>query len=147
MYCSTCGKSVNENLNYCNGCGARIEKNALQVGNSSSQGLSRSAGFVGIAGLFGFIGVLKMLLDNHVDITAIVIILIAYLVTIFLLCAMMVGHVWKHSGDIRIKTSAPDDAPAPNQFRAGNTAQLEEPKQQPISVTEHTTRTLDKVEF
>ncbi|HEY0428094.1 MAG TPA: zinc ribbon domain-containing protein [Pyrinomonadaceae bacterium] len=146
MYCSTCGKSVNENLNYCNNCGARIEKGALQIDNPSSRILFISAGFVGTAGLFGFVVVLKILLESHLDPSAMGIILIAYLATLLLLCRLLVGNVRKHSGDIKIKTSERAED-APKQFRAGNTAQLEEPKQQPISVTEHTTRTLDKVDF
>ena len=147
MFCSTCGNSVNENLNYCNTCGAKIGKNGLETSNSSSHSLSVAVGFIGVAGLFGFIMVLKMLLENHVDPTVMVIILVSYLVTLFLLCAVLVGHIWKHSGDFKVNINqTPEDYSAPKQFRTVNTNQLEEAREPFIgSVTDNTTRTLDKV--
>ena len=149
MFCSACGKEVNENLNFCNNCGARVGNGSLQVVNSSSPQFARSLGFIGGGGLVGFIVVLKILLDsNRLDVPAITFILFAYLVTLFLICAMIVGHIWKHSGNIKIKTNAPDKYAPPKQFRAENTAQLEPPREPFIgSVTDNTTRTLDKVEL
>ena len=146
MYCSTCGKSLNENLNYCNSCGSRIEKNALTVSNNSARLLSVAAGCVAIVGIICFIPLLERLLVSRLDPPAVIVILIAYLVTVFLMFAVMIGHVWKHSGDFRIKGARQaDDYEAPNSFRGINTAQLEEPRQPVMSVTDHTTRTLDKV--
>ena len=146
MYCSTCGKSIQENLNYCNNCGARNEKNPLVVGNSSSKILGIAAAFIGMVGLVGFVEVLKTLLRSSLETPAIVVILVAYLVVVFLMFAVLIGHVWKHSGDIRIKAKGrTDEYDAPGAFRGINTAQLQEPRDFPASVTEHTTRTLDKV--
>ena len=147
MYCSTCGKSLNDNLNYCNGCGARIEKNPLIVSNSASTQLAKPLAVIAIVGLAGFVGVLGVLLDNgRLDTAAVVLILIAYLVTLFLICAMIVGHMWKHSGDIRIKgAKRADETDAPGAFRRITTAQLQEHREPAMSVTEHTTRTLDKI--
>jgi hypothetical protein len=147
MYCSTCGNSVNEKLNYCNNCGAKIGNNSLQVTNSSSPTLSIAVGFIGTAGLFGFIMMLKILLESRLDQPAILTILIAYLVTLFLICSVLVGHIWKHSGDFQIHSHLkPEDYAPPKQFRGRNTNQLEEPREPFISsVTENTTRTLDKV--
>lgn len=146
MYCSTCGKSLNDNLNYCNGCGSRIEKNALVVSNAASPQFARAAGVIGLVGIVGAIFVLKLLLENHIDPPAIIVILGAYLLTVFLLFAVLVGHVWKHSGNIRIKgAKGSDDSNSQSTFRGVNTAQLEEYREPAMSVTEHTTRTLDKV--
>jgi len=150
MYCSTCGNRIADHLNYCNSCGARIEKNPLIVSNSSSAHLGKAVGFIGAVGLFAFIGVLKIVLENSsgLDIAAKVIILLAYLGTLFLICAMMIGHMWKHSGDIRVKQHEPrpqGDYVSPVSFRGVNTAQLEEAREPGISVTEHTTRTLEEV--
>ena len=146
MYCSTCGKSIQENLNYCNNCGARNEKNALIVRNSSSRILGIAAAFIGVAGLAGFVRILEILLKSSLDTAAIIVILIAYLIAVFLMFAVLIGHVWKHSGDIRIKSKErADEHIAPNAFRGVNTAQLHEPHDFPASVTEHTTRTLDNV--
>ena len=77
-----------------------------------------------------------------------VIIILAYLATLFMICAMMIGHLWKHSGDIRIKKHEPapqKDYATPVSFRGVNTAQLEEAREPGISVTEHTTRTLEEM--
>jgi len=147
MYCSTCGNSVNEKLNYCNNCGAKIGNNAMLVTNSSSPFLSIAVGLIGVAGLFGFIMMLKILLESRLDQAAILMILIAYLVTLFMICSVLVGHIWKRSGDIKIHSDLPpEDYAPPRQFRAGNTNQLEAPHEPFIgSVTENTTRTFDKI--
>ncbi len=144
MYCSTCGKSLNDNLNYCNSCGARIEKNPLVVSNSASPQLAKSLTVIAMIGLIGFVGVLKVLLDKGtLDTAAVVLILFAYLATLFLICGMIVGHLWKPSGDIRIK--AAKTAEAPDELKPINTSQLNEYRQPAMSVTDHTTKTLDKV--
>jgi hypothetical protein len=142
MYCSTCGKSLNDNLNYCNGCGTRIEKNPLIVSNSATPHFAKAAGVIGLVGIVGAIFVLKLLLESRLDTSAIIVILVAYLVTVFLLFAVLVGHVWKRSGDIRIK---PKEADSANSCRPITTAQLDEYREPAMSVTEHTTRTLDNV--
>ena len=150
MYCSTCGNKIADHLNYCNSCGARIEKNALVISNSSSSQLAKTLGAVVVLGFIGFVAVLKLLLDSpRIDIPALVIILLGYLATLFLISAVIIGHMWKNAGDIRVhpkKEAEPDLYMRPSQFRATNTNQLGEPMNQPIgSVTENTTRTLDEV--
>ncbi len=146
MYCSACGKSIPENLNYCNNCGARNEKNPLIVGNSSNRIMGIAATFIGMVGLVGFVEILKILLNSRLDTAAIIVILIAYLAAVFVMFAVLIGHVWKHSGDIRFKSKeGADKYNVPNSFRGVNTAQLQEPHDFPASVTEHTTRTLDNV--
>jgi hypothetical protein len=150
MYCATCGNSVKENLNYCNNCGAKIVKDGgLPVRNSASPILAIAVGFFGVAGLFGFIMMLKILLESRLDQPAILTILIAYLVTLFLLCSVIVGQIWKHSGETKGNSDqTPEDysAPAKQFHRTVNTNQLEEAREPFIgSVTENTTRTFDKV--
>ena len=150
MYCSSCGNKIAEHLNYCNSCGARIEKNPLIISNSSSAQLAKPLAIVSMIGFVGFIAVLKMLLDDHggLDIPAKVLILLGYLTALVLISAMMIGHMWKNSGDIRIKhkeSKMPDEYVAPASLRPVTTAQLEESHQPIASVTEHTTRTLDEV--
>ncbi len=148
MYCSSCGKSIQEDLNYCNSCGARNEKNAVVVGNSSHRMMGIGAAFIGLVGLVGFVEMLKILLSSRLDTPAIIVILLAYLITVFLMFAVLVGHVWKHSGDVRIKSKdRRDENNAPNAFRGVTTAQLEESRQPVASVTENTTRTLDQIPF
>ena len=145
MYCSHCGSLAADNLNYCKNCGKRNEQNRLPVGNSSSRGLSYGAVAIGTIGLAFFFPVLRELLRSGVDPTVMVILLVAYLATVLAMFSILVGHVWKNAGDIRIKGAeqrTPDPEPY---FRAVNTAQLPGPTEMPASVTEHTTRTLDEV--
>ena len=148
MYCSACGNSLNENLNYCNICGAKIDKNALQARSASPVGiLSIAVGFFGTGGLFGFIVLLKILLDSRLDQAAVLMVLVAYLVTLFLICAVLVGQLWRFSGNPKTESNAePEVYTPPKQMRTVNTNQLEEAREPFIgSVTENTTRTLDKV--
>jgi hypothetical protein len=148
MYCSHCGSQTAENLNYCKNCGQRNERNSLVIGNSSSRPFAMGATAIGVVGLVGFFPVLRELLHNSVDPTVMVILLVAYLATVFLMFSVLVGHIWKSSGDIRIKQNEGHDVPDANAYlRPASTAQLHEPRDMPASVTEHTTRTLDEVPF
>src|SRR3954453_22318309 len=103
MYCSHCGSLGGNDLNYCKNCGVRNDRNPLVVGNSSSRPLMIGASAIGMVGLIGFVAVLRELLHHGVDPTVMVILLVAYLATVFLMFSVLVGHVWKNSGDIRIK--------------------------------------------
>jgi hypothetical protein len=100
---------------------------------------------IGMLGLIGFFPILRELLHSPVDPTVMVVLLVAYLATVFLMFSVLVGHVWKNSGDIRIKGSQPQPERDKQYLRPVTTAQLEEPHEMPASVTEHTTRTLDEV--
>jgi len=150
MYCSVCGNRVADHLNYCSTCGSRIESNTLTVSNASSRVFAASAGVIGVVGLICFVPLLQTLLVRGLDTVAVIVILLAYLLTLLIMFSVLVGHVWKHSGDIRIKTKGADgeDAydPPSRSFRATNTNQLAEPMSAAAgSVTEHTTRTRDEV--
>ena len=148
MYCSTCGNSVNENLNFCNTCGAKIVKNGLQTrGASPAPVLSIAVGFFGVAGLFGFIMLLKILLESRLDQSAILVVLVVYLVALFLICSVIAGNIFRHSRTEKTEaTPPPDSYVPPKQVRAVSTNQLEEPREPFIgSVTENTTRTFGKV--
>jgi len=151
MYCSTCGQKIDEHLNYCNSCGARIEKNPLVISNAASSQLAKPLAITVMMGFVGFIAVLKIVLDNgRLDVPGMVLICLGYLTALTLISAMIIGHMWKTSGDIRIrskKSAATDDGyHPPRSFREPNTNQLPEPSMTPIgSVTDSTTRTLDEV--
>lgn len=135
-----------ESLNYCNNCGARNERNELIVGNSSAKPLAVAAVLIGGFGLFGFYPILRELLLSRLDPIMLVALMVAYLAAVVLMFSILVGHIWKNSGDIRIKGAERADEHQPTaSLRAVNTAQLEEPRERPASVTEHTTRTLDGV--
>ena len=130
-------------INFCKNCGARNEMSRLMMPNSSSGIMGVGAIFIGI---IAFYPILRELLINHLDPTAIVLLMATYVVAVLGMFVVLVGHTWKNSGDIRIKGGERADTYAPPPaFGRANTAQLDEPRDRPASVTEHTTRTLDKV--
>jgi len=146
MHCSKCGTLLTQNLNYCQHCGSRNPQSPIVASTPQSNLFVIAGGAIGAIGLMAFFPILRELLRSQQRSEVIVIILVAYLVTVFLMFAVLIGHVWKHSGDLRIKGSerAEDEGYAPpRSFRGVNTAQLEPPMDRPASVTEHTTRTLE----
>lgn len=134
-----------ESLNYCKNCGARNERNALIVGNNSVRPLAFASIMISGFGLFGFYAVLRELLHSSLDPTVIVVLMLVYITAVLAMFSIPIS-IWKKSGDMRIKGAERTDTYQPSSsFRAVSTAQLEEPREMPASVTEHTTRTLDEV--
>lgn len=142
MYCSACGRELKDNLNFCNNCGARIARGETRITHNTAGNSSVAVSIVGFGGLIGFIAVLKILLGSSLSPTAVVVILLAYLITVFLLCAVIVGQKsWKNtSAGVGNLNEWDEDAP-PKSFRSAETAQLNEHRE-PASVVENTTRTL-----
>jgi len=141
MYCSTCGTLINTELNYCNRCGARVDKLAT-VENSSATGyLSMATGFVGLGGLGLTVGLIAILLKHGVVPEAVVILTIAFLVTVFGMTFMMIRQISQMSNSALPAKEKPF---ASSQLNSPPAAQLEEPRQPARSVTENTTRTLEK---
>ena len=145
MYCANCGSEIKPELNYCNRCGVRVAKIDNDIRKSLSENLSSSLGYIGGFGLIGYIFVALVLVKNGVPGNALAAISLFYLATLFGICFMILQQIKTLPG----KSSA-QNADFQNNFQTGaldaaNTAQLEESKQPPISVTEHTTRTLDEV--
>jgi len=141
MYCSTCGTLINTELNYCNRCGARVDKLAT-VENSSATGyLSMATGFVGLGGLGLTVGLIAILLKNNVVIEAVVMLAIAFLATVFGMTFLMIRQISQMSNAAPLTKEKVFENP---QLSSPSTAQLEEPRQPARSVTENTTRTLEK---
>lgn len=146
MYCANCGSTVKTELNYCNRCGAKVFRADLETQKATSENLTASLGYIGGFGLIGFIFVALVLVKNHVPPVALVFISLFYLAALFGICFLIIQQVRNISGN-----SSPEKVDFQSDFQTGqldaaHAAQLEEPRQQPISVTEHTTRTLDKIE-
>jgi hypothetical protein len=148
MYCSICGNALSPHLNYCNHCGARSEKDKPEQSNSPSGWVALSGALLAAFGLFFAVNLLRMLLDSRLDTSAIVIILICYLVTVMVMFSVFIRHMSKGSRETRSGRrelqSGQAYEPPPSSFRRVNTKQLE-PAGEPGSITEHTTRTLDEV--
>jgi hypothetical protein len=155
MYCATCGTEIKAELNYCNRCGARVDKLAT-AGNKSEalEYLSMATGFVGLGGLGLTVGLIAILLNYNVIPQVVVIITLAFLCAVFGISVVMIQQISRMT-----KSASSEkifDKANQTQIGAVNTAQLKEyqqparsfleEQQQPAqSVTENTTRTLDEV--
>jgi len=141
MYCSTCGSLIKAELNYCNRCGARVDKLAT-VGNSPATAyLSMATGFVGLGGLGLTVGLIAILLKHAVVPEAVVMLALAFLVTVFGMTFLMLRQISQMSNALPPKKEKFYEKP---QLNSPSTAQLEEPRQPARSVTENTTRTLER---
>src|SRR5436190_13366332 len=120
MHCSNCGTLLTQNLNYCQHCGSRNQQSTIVAKNAQANLFVSAAGAIGVIGLIVFFPILRELLRSQIGSGAMVIILIAYLATMLLMFSVLIGHVWKRSGDFRIKGSerAEDQGyTAPRSFR------------------------------
>jgi hypothetical protein len=144
MYCAHCGSQIKDGLNYCSRCGAKITQIDAEVKISLSENLSSSLGYIGGFGLIGYIFVALILVKNHVDPTLLFLLSFLYLGALFGISYMILQQLRMLPGKLSAKNTNFQNDFQTGQLEAANTAQLEEPKQQPLSVTEHTTRTLDK---
>lgn len=144
MYCWSCGKQTSENLNYCSSCGARVDKTAATSGDMSwMSNPSTALSYLGIFGLGGFIFLVVVLLKRSIDLGFVFAISLLYLSALFGICFLLIRQVSNHSDERKVKKNLREEAPT--QFRPGITAQLEEPREPFITVTENTTKTLDEV--
>jgi hypothetical protein len=142
MYCAACGAEIKPELNYCSRCGARVDKNAGESKSDALAYLSMATGFVGLGGLGLTIGLIAILLNYSVVPQVIVILSLAFLLAVFGITSLMIQQISRmtesNSGEKTLEKAKPV------QFGAVNTAQLEEYRQPAMSITETTTRTLDK---
>lgn len=152
MFCANCGKSVNEIQNFCNGCGARIGKSEMTVyqppPTPPSPQLFVAAGLVGVTGIVGFFAVLKILLESRLDQFGVIVVLAAYLIAVFKLTSLMFEQFRRRRDQTDRRDSTIEDYEAPAALpRQANTNQLEAMRETFIpSITEETTRTLDRAE-
>ena len=145
MYCSNCGKTLEAHLNYCNSCGTRVE-NKQTVVRIGSPMLGIGAVFVALIGLMAFYPIMRELIRSPLDTDARVVIMALYLLTVFGMFSVLIWQSRKGTSESTVKGNRPSAGfGGRDALRGVNTAQLPEPTHQPISVTEHTTRTLDKV--
>lgn len=151
MFCSTCGNSINEELNYCNRCGKRVVKDELATQNAAAVSalkiLSVSTGWVGVVGLGGLIGLIGILLGSRAAPELIVILSVLFLTAAFGICFLMtrqISHLIEASNPPKDNLKQKS---APEQLNSVAAGQIEAPREPFISVTEETTRTLEKVRF
>ncbi len=142
MYCSTCGTLINTELNYCNRCGAKVDK--LAVGENKSEALqylSMATGFVGLGGLGLTVGLIAILLNFSVHSEVVVVLALAFLTAVFGISFLMIQQISRMTN---ISLTSNKNLSEKAQLNSPNTAQLEEQREPVRSVTENTTRTLEK---
>lgn len=141
MYCSSCGAAVPTNLNHCNRCGAELKPKQSQMSKTMPESLIWAIASVTIVGLgvtIGMMAVMKEVLHFNDSL------IVAFsLLTFLTFLGVDAVFVWvllrsmRGAKEVSVKslsTKGLDEAP----MRV-----LPEPS---LSVTEHTTRTLDRVE-
>ncbi len=100
-----------------------------------------ATGFVGLGGLGLTVGLIAMLLKNGVVIEAVVMLALAFLATVFGMTLLMVRRISQMSAVAPPTKEKTFETPQLNALR---TEFLGEPRQPARSVTENTTRTLEK---
>lgn len=144
MYCASCGNSINVNLNYCSSCGTPVPAAMVHTPAATDHSPS-SVVYVSVAGIIGFIVVLRMLLRSDVPEKALIMVSLVYMAALFGICLAMIRHgsmFSKRSTEQQTLNAAQD----PAYLRPATTARLHEPRGEPIgSITDNTTRTLDEV--
>jgi len=101
--------------------------------------------FVAIFGFAFLVGLVAILLDKVIAHQIVVLIVVIYLVVLFGICYMLLSQVPKLIDAKLNKKSERSETIQPARLYAKNTAQLEEQHEPVMSVTENTTRTLEKV--
>jgi uncharacterized membrane protein YvbJ len=145
MFCANCGNQIKPELNYCNRCGGKIEKINGEYTQTSFQSISTVIGVVGLGGMIVILIFALKLLKENVDISAIVVIIAMFLATILAIIYMTIRLMPQYLDQPKTNEKSFPDFVPPNQLGSAKTARLEEQKQQPASVIENTTRTLDEV--
>jgi hypothetical protein len=146
MYCESCGKKIDESLNYCNGCGASIR---TETRSQKSLAAFLIAGLTAIT-ISGFL-VLAILLAVLIDrvsprIEPLFAFGAAFLFVLFgiaFLIMRQVSRVIDH--ELKVRELPKRKTEPLVQLPPKSTNPLDEFRQ-PASVTDHTTRTLDKVQ-
>lgn len=142
MYCATCGSLFNQELNYCNRCGARVDKLAVSENKSEAlQYLSMATGFVGLGGLGLTVGLIAILLNFSVHSEVVVMLALAFLAAVFGISFLMIQQISRMTNASQPSSKNVFEN---SQLSSPNTAQLEEPRIPAVSVTENTTRTLER---
>ena len=144
MYCSTCGTLINAELNFCNRCGTKVSKADLEIQKTVTENLSSAVGYIGGFGFLGFIFVTLILVKNGVPAVALTAISLFYLAALFGVCYLIIQRISSLSGNPAPAINDLPDNLQPEQLGSVNTAQLESPRHPAMSVTDTTTRTLDK---
>ncbi|MDQ6788299.1 MAG: hypothetical protein M3033_15955 [Acidobacteriota bacterium] len=151
MYCANCGSPINEELNYCNRCGKRVAGNELATRGDGSvsvlKSLSIATGFVGVFGVGGLIAIIIKLIESGIQSPAVVFLVFFFAATVFGICFLLTRQISRLTEtSVSTKRNLKEKL-APEQLNSNAAAQIESPREPFLSVTENTTRTLNKTKI
>lgn len=147
MYCANCGSVISSELNYCKSCGMRLVGDEKpETSNRILATLIITFGVITIVGLGILIALIALLLERGATEKIVSITLIFYLACFTAIEFVLGSQISKLiNATIGKEKKNSTKIVQPAQISPRNTAQLPEPTQMPISVTEHTTQIFDKV--
>ncbi|MDQ3490509.1 MAG: zinc ribbon domain-containing protein [Acidobacteriota bacterium] len=150
MYCSRCSTQINEDLNFCSTCGERVNKNELAQSSKKHtktlDTLATIAICIGSAGMLFLVGLLSILLDKAIPLQMVVLLAGMYLAAWFGILYKILGQISKLvDANLEDRKYRKAEVTPPVQLANKITSQLEEHREPAASVTENTTRPLDKV--
>ncbi len=143
MYCERCGKQIDDSLNFCNSCGAQIKKDG-ESGKSIISSLTNALISVVVVGLGVLVGLIAILMDKVERIEPIFAFAVVYLLIILAISFLIMRQISRViNADLESKKMQLETRQAAH-LPLRSTNQLEDFRE-PASVTDHTTRTLDKI--
>jgi hypothetical protein len=129
MYCSTCGSAVSPNLSYCNHCGAKLS-GAKEVKPDNLLFFITAVFIFGLAAIMGLMAVMRFVFGPESPM------ILAFTLLSFLIMIAVEGvFIWMLLGRKKTQTA--------KELGEAKARALSEPA---LSVTEHTTRTLETVD-
>ena len=149
MHCPNCGSIANKKLKYCSSCGERVSKSAeIDKDGMPGKMLDNILTTVFLVVMFGLgilVGLVAVLMGRGMPTEPVVVIIIAYLAAVFGICFMLLKQVPKLI-DARLKVNEfAEESRQAARLGGLTTAQLEERFESVMSVTDRTTKTLDKI--
>lgn len=149
MHCPNCGDAVNKKLRFCKSCGERLSK-ADEIDKDGTPGkmLDNILTTIFLVVMFGLgilVGLVAVLLGNNLNPTFVTMIAIAYLAAVFGICFMLLRQVPKLV-DARLKVNnLEEDFRERVRLAPPSVARLDEYREPAMSITDRTTKTLDRV--
>lgn len=143
MYCPSCANPVKDGLKYCNSCGAKLGAEQV-VDNSTAEmldGLLDTIFWTAVLGLGILVGLISVMLYRQVPPELVAVVSVFYLATVGLITFMLARQVPKLI-DAKIKSA--QSASEHAQLASPSAPQLDEYREPAMSITERTTKTLNK---
>lgn len=146
MFCSGCGNQIQPGLNYCNHCGKRIgEPSSGSL--DATRDITRVVGSIAVAAFIAYVILVIAILKLGGPSDQLIGLTFFYFGAMIAICVLLLHYARVPAREERAPENPVRSEPAsPQYLRPPATAQLEEPRDQEIaSVTDSTTRALDKV--